>query len=69
MLIQFFLFSITFKYLFLYFFLKDVLQVRLSVLGVGGAGCNAVNTMVKNGMPGKFMKIILYHIINILFIF
>merc|ERR1712063_235689 len=25
---------------------EDVLQVRLGVLGVGGAGCNAVNTMI-----------------------
>lgn len=26
---------------------KDVLHVRLSVLGIGGAGCNAVNNMIK----------------------
>src|SRR6185436_15803687 len=30
----------------------DIMPVRIKVIGVGGAGCNAVNTMIGAGVRG-----------------
>ena len=31
---------------------KNVSDVKIKVIGVGGAGCNAVNTMIACGLEG-----------------
>jgi hypothetical protein len=35
---------------------SDIFQVRLSVLGVGGAGTNAVNTMINKELSGRPLR-------------
>ena len=37
-------------------FQQDILKIRLAVVGVGGAGCNAVNTMINNKLSGWKLK-------------
>ena len=31
---------------------EELAQIRIKVIGIGGAGCNAVNTMIAAGLTG-----------------
>ena len=31
---------------------EETLGARIKVIGVGGGGCNAVNTMIRSGLTG-----------------
>jgi cell division protein FtsZ len=38
-------------------FQEDLLSpVRIKVIGIGGGGCNAINTMITSGLARRFYR-------------